>query len=88
MTTTTKPSEGAMRAANAISHVHRFQMTLADRDECAGIIDREIGTGEMLKALEAAYPLIASIERPVSQAQVDWMNAVERIIRRAREGRS
>jgi len=41
------PCKGAVRAANLISHVHRFQMRLHDRDFCASIIEQSTHAGEM-----------------------------------------
>ena len=52
MNTTTKPSEGALRAANAINMCEGDIYYEDDIETWAEIIDRETHAGEMLRLLE------------------------------------
>ena len=77
MMTTNTPM--AYRAANAITHIHRFQMHLSDRDEIAEIIDRETAAPEMLAALERVVKFF-------EDQKFDAPDDVKDAIRKARGG--
>ena len=75
-----KPTDGAMRAANAASHLARnaAEWRLFHRDELAEIIDRETDLPGLLAALLAISDMRACGDRALDSATLDGCATIAR----------